>query len=250
MDTCKYVSTRCYQWTLKPTDASGIRIALVNVSVASASSYQLSLPTPSPSPQAYANCYLQIIGGASYIATTIFVIGASNGPPTHWPKSAPLASVPALAPPAQAPTSGRPAIHLPTDGSGNRYTTGKIDCWIDLDDHHPECWDVLNLDIWLAQWFLKTPQCSNNSHVNCNAPLASGQGPRQEAWTNTFVREAEGPGSDCTLISNPLCSYSSEPSLGANDSPLTRTRYRYVIYSIYGLCPFNQVFSVNRGELT
>ena len=233
MNTCKCVSTRCYLWTFKPTDASGSLIALVNVSVASGTSYQLSLSTPSPIRQAYANCYLQIMEGANYIATPIFAIGASNGSPTHWPKSAPSASVPAPAPPAQAPTSGRPAIHLPTDGSGSRYTTGKIDCWIDLDDCHPECWDVLNLDIWLAQWFLKTPQCSNNSHVNCNVPLPSGQRQGQEAWTNTFLREAEGPGSDCTFIAaGSLCSFSSEPSLGVNDSPLKRARHRHVRYSI------------------
>lgn len=168
---------------------------------------------------------------------------------THWTESAPSVSAPAPAPPVQAPISPRPAITLTSDGRINRYPTTRFDCWNNLDDYNPECWDVLNLDEWLAEWFLQSPRCHNDSHINCKAPSRSGHG--LEAWTTTFLREAGTPGSDCTLIATgTFCSYGFESSVGSNDSPLTRARYRYVSYSIYGQWPANQVSSVKRVELT
>ncbi len=198
---------------------------------------------------AYPNCYLRLIQGSSYIATLLFAIQASNGSTTRWPQNGPSTSAPL--PPVQAPNppatvspqiSRRPAIALPTDGSGNQYTMDRFDCWAANMDFNHKCWNVLNLDTWLAEWFRFTPQCSNGNTTNCNEPLLSGQG--QEAWTTTFLREAEGPGPDCTMIpAGSFCSYSSTSPLGADDSPLTKARYRYVVYSIYGQCPSHQLLS-------
>lgn len=69
----------------------------------------------------------------------------------------------------KCPFGARPAVSLSGDGPRKEYTTSSgLSCLDNGSPHAAECWDLLQLDEWLAQWFLKTPQCAPNatSHVS------------------------------------------------------------------------------------
>lgn len=64
----------------------------------------------------------------------------------------------------RCPFGARPAVPLPGDGQRKEYTTSSGLSCLDIGSpHEAECWDLLQLDVWLAQWFLKTPQCPPNA---------------------------------------------------------------------------------------
>ena len=129
--------------------------------------------------------------------------------------------------PSGAPIN-RPPYTLATDNPGQKYTIGNIDCLLEGDDTHSECWNVLNMDTWLENWFNSIKQCVGASDVDCNAYLPNQM--RQEAWTNTFLREAQGTNLDCTTIPAGACP--TKIDNGGDDSLLTKARYKYVQTSI------------------
>ena len=193
----------------------------------------------------YPNCYLQLVQGTSYLVTPIFGIGPSNGTVTNWsyesmrpaPQSTtqtPMTTVSAGATnPPTSEASSRPAFNLTTDTPDKTYNRDGTDCLNNGGEYQSDCWELLDLDAWLANWFTFTPQCFTG--INCNLRLASGQG--QELWTTTFLRETGGPGEDCSSIpTTNLCSYSFDPSIGEGESSLTRARYKYVRYAIVCKC--------------
>lgn len=131
----------------------------------------------------------------------------------------------------RCPFGPRPAVSLPGDLQRKEYISSSgLNCLDDGSPHEAECWSVLQLDGWLAEWFLKTPQCPPNaaSEFACNI-----QDP-PEPWTTTFMRIAMGGGdwNGCSEVGNANCQYNPYPCLGEGDSALTKARYKYVAYTI------------------
>lgn len=127
--------------------------------------------------------------------------------------------------------SARPNVSLPNDNQGKSYVSSSgLNCLDDGSPHEAECWSVLEIDNWLPQWYLKTPQCAPNaiSELDCNK-----QDP-PEPWTTTFMRIAMrgGDWNSCSEVGNANCMYSPYACLGNNDDPLLRARYKYVAYTI------------------
>ena len=127
--------------------------------------------------------------------------------------------------------TARPYVSLLDDSRGRSYhTSSGFDCLDAGNPHDAECWSVLQLDEWLPQWFLKTPQCSQHatSETDCNK-----QDP-PEPWTTTFMRTTYmgGDWNGCSDIGSTNCQYSTEACFGGIDPPLLRARYNYVAYTI------------------
>ena len=127
--------------------------------------------------------------------------------------------------------TARPHVSLPDDNRDRSYNTSSgFDCLDAGNPHDAECWNVLQLDEWLPQWFLRTPQCSLNaaSETDCNK-----QDP-PEPWTTTFMRSAArgGDWNGCSDVGSTNCQYSTEACFGGIDPPLLRARYKYVAYTI------------------
>lgn len=131
----------------------------------------------------------------------------------------------------RCPFGARPAFPLPGDLRNRDYKTSSgLDCLDNGSPHDAECWNVLELDGWLAQWFLKTPQCPSQaaSEFACN------KRDPPEPWTTTFMRIAMGGGdwNGCSEVGNANCQYNPYPCLGEGDTDLTKARYKYVAYTI------------------
>lgn len=131
----------------------------------------------------------------------------------------------------QCPFGSRPVVPLPGDGYQKDYKTSSgLNCLDNGSPHEAECWDILQLDGWLALWFSKTPQCPlhSASEFACNK-----QDP-PEPWTTTFMRVAMGGGewNGCSEVGNANCQYNPYPCLGEGDTDLTKARYKYVAYTI------------------
>ena len=127
--------------------------------------------------------------------------------------------------------SARPKVSLPTDVQAKSYIASNgLDCRDDTSSHIAECWDILEINDWLPQWFLNTPQCPPQAPSNsmCN------QRNPPEPWTTTFMRIAMGGGNwnGCSEMGDTDCHYHPYPCLGNNDDPLLRARYKYVAYTI------------------
>ncbi|KAL8784978.1 MAG: hypothetical protein Q9213_003639 [Squamulea squamosa] len=138
--------------------------------------------------------------------------------------------------------SARPKVSLASDVPGKSYmTSGGLDCLNDNSSHVSECWEILEVNDWLPQWFLNTPQCPaqapSNSACNYRDP--------PEAWTTTFMRITMGGGdwNSCSDMGNTGCQYHPYPCLGNNDDPLLRARYKYVAYTITNLHQFFSTWS-------
>ena len=186
--------------------------------------------------------------GPTDITTPIFGVGLGNGSGITWtyqgtttPMIQAQSSAPGVASPVQTTSSqstsgatGRPPYSLDTDKPGQSYKIGNWDCLLDTSNYVPACWDLLNIDAWLQNWFLTIKPCGpGENDANCRDVSRTGQG--QEPWTTTFLREAGYPGSDCTAIqsvSNAICPAPAVDISHAGESPLTSARYRYVVYSI------------------
>ena len=120
-----------------------------------------------------------------------------------------------------------PNVSLPSDNESKSYLSpGGLNCIDDGNPHEADCWDVLELDEWLPQWFLDTPQCPHNATLerDCN------RRDPPESWTTTFMRMATrgGDWNGCSDISSSDCQYSQVCS--RND--LLSARYSYVAYTI------------------
>lgn len=140
---------------------------------------------------------------------------------------------PALAGARDCFLNAPPSVALPKDKAGNNYVTSTgLNCLDDGSPHEAECWSVLELDEWLPQWFLHTPQCAQNasSEMDCNK-----QDP-PEPWTTTFMRMTMrgGDWNGCSDAWSTNCQWSPDscPSLGSSPASLLRARYKYVAYTI------------------
>ena len=152
------------------------------------------------------------------------------------------------------PFSSAPVVSLSGDVQGKTYKTiNGFDC-LDLGSpHKAECWDILELDDWLPQWFLKTPQCPQNasSEADCNIRDPP------EAWTATFMRIATGSPdwNGCSEVGGSNCQYKpdSKPDFcfGGIDTRLSKARYNYVAYTISSmyLQPFFVVPNITMRKL-
>ena len=84
--------------------------------------------------------------------------------------------------------------------------------------------------------FRNTIVCSSPDQDDCNIRYSDGT---KEAWTQTFLREAEkGRNSDCTVIdgsgSSPCNNVFEASNIeAAATTMLERSRFRYVPYNIY-----------------
>ncbi|KAL8935352.1 MAG: hypothetical protein Q9211_004744, partial [Gyalolechia sp. 1 TL-2023] len=132
-------------------------------------------------------------------------------------------------------------VSLPGDTTGKGYTTSSgYDCLNPGNPHRSECWDVLGLDEWLPQWFLKTPQCPQQSasQVECNIRDPP------EPWTTTFMRITTGGGdwNGCSQVGSTNCQYKADPNphscAGGKDVKLFEARYNYVAYTITNVQQF------------
>ncbi len=129
------------------------------------------------------------------------------------------------------PFSARPAATLPGDKDQKSYTTSSgLNCLDNGSPHDSECWDILELDDWLAQWFKNTPQCAPRA----TSQFACNKRDPPEPWTTTFMRIAMGGGAwnGCSEVRNANCQYNPDPCLGEGDTDLTKARYKYVSYTI------------------
>lgn len=129
------------------------------------------------------------------------------------------------------PFDPRPEATLPGDKDQKSYTTSSgLNCLDNGSPHDSECWNILELDDWLAQWFKSTPQCAPSapSQFDCN------KRDPPEPWTTTFMRIAMGGGgwNGCSEVRNANCQYNPDPCLGEGDTDLTKARYKYVAYTI------------------
>ncbi|KAL8672429.1 MAG: hypothetical protein Q9168_003107 [Polycauliona sp. 1 TL-2023] len=138
--------------------------------------------------------------------------------------------------------SARPKISLPRDNSTKSYISSNgLDCLDDSSSHISECWDILEINDWLPQWFLQTPQCA--PHAPSNSVCNERDPP--EPWTTTFMRIALSGGNwnGCSDMGNTNCQYHPYPCLGNNDDPLLRARYKYVAFTITNLHQFFTTWS-------
>lgn len=147
--------------------------------------------------------------------------------------------------------SPKSMVTLPIDRNRNKYTTQSgYDCLNLGNPHKPECWDVLGLDNWLPQWFLKTPQCpqDSSSEIGCNI-----QDP-PEPWTTTFMRIATGGGdwNGCSQVGSTTCQYKSDSphfcNGGGGEMQLMEARYNYVAYTITNVQQFFTWWSNLMGD--
>lgn len=134
--------------------------------------------------------------------------------------------------------SARPKVSLPTDNQTKSYISSSgLDCLDDSSSHVSECWEILEINDWLPQWYLQTSQCAPQAPSNsvCN------ERDPPEPWTTTFMRITMGVGdwNDCSYMGNTNCQYHPYPCLGNNDDPLLRARYKYVAYTITSKCSYS-----------
>ncbi|KAI4196946.1 MAG: hypothetical protein LQ346_003134 [Caloplaca aetnensis] len=140
------------------------------------------------------------------------------------------------------PFDPRPEATLPGDKDQKSYTTSSgLNCLDNGSPHDSECWNILELDDWLAQWFKSTPQCAPSapSQFDCN------KRDPPEPWTTTFMRIAMGGGgwNGCSEVRNANCQYNPDPCLGEGDTDLTKARYKYVAYTISQIHQFFSTWS-------
>ncbi|KAL9627717.1 MAG: hypothetical protein Q9204_006377 [Flavoplaca sp. TL-2023a] len=138
--------------------------------------------------------------------------------------------------------SARPKVSLPNDNRPKSYISSSgLDCLDDSSSHVSDCWDILEINDWLPQWFLQIPQCTpqSSSNAGCN------DRDPPEPWTTTFMRITTGGGNwnGCSDMGNTNCQYHPYPCLGISDDPLLRARYKYVAYTITNLHQFFSTWS-------
>ncbi|KAI9703381.1 MAG: hypothetical protein M1836_007949 [Candelina mexicana] len=132
----------------------------------------------------------------------------------------------------------RPSVVLPSDRPGRDYSAGSTDCLNNTQKYAQACWEVLGLNEWLPTWFRETPQCVNASdNMTCNLV--------PEAWSVTFLREAESSAAPDCISLRGNCQYLLDLNTGAEDDPLLRARYKYVRYSIILIGLFFNSWSVS-----
>ena len=134
---------------------------------------------------------------------------------------------------------------LSNDGPDSDYVADGIDCLAPANDLSSACWQKLNIENWLPQWYREEPACSTQS-------TQRGCRYGNEPWTTTIFKEYLGAaGVDCTTFLG-KCSWFPEPSDG-EDIPdkLARARYRYVCYNIVSkLMTATTTYQVQRSMLT
>ncbi|KAL8887695.1 MAG: hypothetical protein Q9215_004767 [Flavoplaca cf. flavocitrina] len=135
----------------------------------------------------------------------------------------------ATAPPSEMIADKR-YVGLPDDGGPEDYLVQDINCTDLSGELYQECWQELNMNSWLRQWYSQEPQCKDRQKQRgCRITR-----PEVEAWTTTLLREYVGAGgADCTLLPG-SCGYSPNPRNGEGIPPLARARYRYLHYNIFG----------------
>ena len=140
---------------------------------------------------------------------------------------------------------GKQFTRLPTDGPDSDYVADGVDCLAPANDLSSACWQKLNIENWLPQWYRDEPACSTQS-------TQRGCRYGNEPWTTTIFKEYLGAaGVDCTTLFG-KCSWFPGPSDGV-DIPdrLTAARYRYVCYNIVSkFITATKSYQVQRSMLT
>ncbi|KAL8791724.1 MAG: hypothetical protein Q9195_005661 [Heterodermia aff. obscurata] len=134
----------------------------------------------------------------------------------------------------------RPDVALDSDQSDEDYVSNQVNCTDNGNPYEPGCWEVLQINRWLPQWFIETKVCPsdqpNKSQVDCNKKPQIGA---PEPWSTTFLREySRGGDAECLTIGPGACSYDFDQNVGSADNPLLRARYKYVRYNIIAISTF------------
>ncbi|KAL8761669.1 MAG: hypothetical protein Q9184_002228 [Pyrenodesmia sp. 2 TL-2023] len=169
------------------------------------------------------NCSTQFWTGYDYcvgVSGTVTTSPVVNGP---------------SAPGEIAVIAGKNWISLAGDMSPSAYVVGDIDCVTPDTEFYQACWQKLDINPWLTEWYIKEPRCqSRQNQRGCNIHFND----EIEAWTTTFIREYVGAGgADCTLLPG-NCVFDPDPNRGADIPALARARYRYVHFSIHAVHKF------------